>query len=64
MVFFGSGRTHSTMGLIRARGVKYWPAPLLVSSAFFSQEAFVDVAFVVGAHEHPLLGVDQSDESV
>ena len=32
----GSGRTHSTMARISARGVKYWPAPDLVSSAFLS----------------------------
>ena len=31
--FIGSGRTHSTIARITARGVKYWPAPLLVSSA-------------------------------
>ena len=27
----GSGRTHSTIAQMRARGVKYWPAPDLVS---------------------------------
>ena len=32
-----------------ARGVKYWPAPALMSSAFFSQQALVGVALHVGA---------------
>ena len=31
MVLSGSGRTHSTIALMSGRGVKYWPAPLLVS---------------------------------
>ena len=30
------GRMTSTIAWISGRGVKYWPAPLLVSSAFFS----------------------------
>ena len=34
-VFMGSGRIHSTMAWISGRGVKYWPAPLFTSSAFF-----------------------------
>jgi len=32
----GWGRMTSTMASIRTRGVKYWPAPDLVSCAFFS----------------------------
>ena len=36
MGFPGSGRTHSTMARIRARGVTYCPAPDFVSSAFLS----------------------------
>ena len=31
----GAGRITSTMAWMSGRGVKYWPAPLLVSSAFF-----------------------------
>ncbi len=32
----GPGCITSTMAEINARGVKYWPAPDLVSAAFFS----------------------------
>jgi hypothetical protein len=32
----GLGAMQSTIAWISARGVKYWPAPLLVSWAFFS----------------------------
>ena len=38
MVLLGSGRTHSTIARIRARGVKYCPAPDLVSSALRSSK--------------------------
>ncbi len=31
-----SGRITSTIAWISGRGVKYWPAPDLVSAAFFS----------------------------
>ena len=33
--FPGSGRTQATIALMSGRGVKYCPAPLLISSAFF-----------------------------
>ena len=36
MVSPGLGAMQSTMAWISGRGVKYWPAPLLVSCAFFS----------------------------
>ncbi len=32
----GSGRITATMAPMSGRGVKYWPAPVLVSWAFFS----------------------------
>lgn len=32
-----SGRITSTIARISGRGVKYWPAPVLTSSAFFSR---------------------------
>ena len=35
MVIPGSGRITSTIALMSGRGVKYWPAPPLMSSAFF-----------------------------
>ena len=58
----GRGRITSTIALISGRGVKYWPAPLLTSSAFFSQQALVGVALHVGIERHPLLAVDQVDD--
>ena len=64
MVLPGSGRTHSTIAWISARGVKYCPAPDLVSSAFFSSKPFVDVALDVGVHAHPLHLVDHVDQAV
>jgi hypothetical protein len=39
-------------------GVKYWPAPLLVSSAFFCSRPFVQIALGVGIQADPVLGVD------
>jgi hypothetical protein len=59
MVSPGLGAMQSTMAWISGRGVKYWPAPLLVSCAFFLQQAFVGVAFDVRAHGRPVLAVDQ-----
>jgi hypothetical protein len=50
--------THTTMAWIIARGVKYWPAPLLVSSAFFCSRPFVEIALGVGIQPDPALGVD------
>ncbi len=35
IVIPGSGRITSTIALISGRGVKYWPAPVFTSSAFF-----------------------------
>ena len=35
IVFFGSGRRQATIALMSGRGVKYCPAPLFTSSAFF-----------------------------
>lgn len=34
----GLGAMQSTIAWINARGVKYWPAPLLVSCAFDSRQ--------------------------
>jgi hypothetical protein len=48
MVFSGSGFKQATIALIRGRGVKYCPAPLFVSSAFFSD--FVQEAAQIAAH--------------
>jgi len=36
--FAGAGAMQSTIDWISARGVKYWPAPLLVSCALFSSK--------------------------
>ena len=47
------------MAWISGRGVKYWPAPDLVSWAFFFQQAFVGIPLHVGAHRHPGFLVDQ-----
>ena len=58
----GRGAHDSTMAWISGRGVKYWPAPLLVSSAFFSEQPLVGVALDVGVEHRPLLAVDQVDD--
>ena len=44
---------------MRARGVKYWPAPPLTSSAFFCSSPLVGVALDVGGEAGPLFLVDQ-----
>lgn len=43
--------------------MKYCPAPDLVSSAFFFENAFVDVALGIGAEHHPLDAIDHFDEA-
>ncbi len=58
----GAGRITSTIAAMSGRGVKYWPAPPLASSAFFSQQALVGVALHVGVEADPLLAVDQVDD--
>ena len=35
----GSGRIASTMAAMRARGVKYWPAPAFTSCAYRSNSS-------------------------
>jgi len=47
------------MARISGRGVKYWPAPDLVSCAFFFEQPLVGIALHVGAHRRPIFGVDQ-----
>ena len=58
----GCGAMQSTMAWMSARGVKYWPAPLLVSCAFFSSRPLVGVALHVRAQHRPGLGANQVDD--
>ena len=52
----------STMAWMSGRGVKYWPAPPLVSCGVLLQQPLVGVALHVGVERDPLLAVDQVDD--
>ncbi|MDN5870328.1 MAG: hypothetical protein L0H73_06360 [Nitrococcus sp.] len=54
MVLSGSGRTHWTIARISARGVKYCPAPDLVSSALRSKNQIGELLQVI-AITHPII---------
>jgi hypothetical protein len=64
IVFRSYGLRHWTMTLISGLGVKYWPAPLFVSSAFFLQDPFVDFSFCIHTHHDPDFFVDHVNDLV
>jgi hypothetical protein len=45
--------------LIRARGVKYCPAPAFHVGGVLFQQALIGIAFYVGVYVHPLFAANQ-----
>jgi hypothetical protein len=60
----GRGATQSTRTSISTRGVKYCPAPLFVSAAFFSSRPLISVALDIGRHRGPVLLADKFDDEL